>query len=214
MNMQDSMSPEMIELTEFHDHAMTIMTMIATLVGLNMIVLIKNKMQDKKMKENEIAEATWTSLPLLALILIGSPSIHTLYLTEEPYLPSMAAKVTGNQWYWTYEYPGMKEPLESYMKLSNNHEFRLLDVDNRFKLPTLTPINIYTTALDVIHAWTIPSMGIKTDATPGRLNMMKFSILKSGLLFGQCSEICGANHSFMPIVVECTPKKEFLKWMS
>ena len=132
--------------------------------------------------------------------------------------PSMSVLAEGHQWYWSYEYSDFNSvEFDSYITPTNelkNNEFRLLDVDNRIVLPFNTQIRILVTAIDVIHSWTIPALGVKIDATPGRLNQSNFFINRSGLFYGQCSEICGANHSFIPIVIERTPINIFINWIS
>lgn len=166
--------------------------------------------------EGQTIELIWTILPAIILIFIALPSLQILYLLDETIFPSLTIKSVGHQWYWSYEYSDFKNiEFDSYIELPNNKfSFRLLDVDNRIIIPFKTKTRILVTSTDVIHSWTIPSLGVKIDATPGRLNQTRFSINTPGLIFGQCSEICGANHSFMPIVIERISPSSFIKWIN
>nr|UPL65470.1 cytochrome c oxidase subunit II [Cryptorhamphus sp.] len=218
INLQDAMSPLMEQLIFFHDHTMTILMMITILVAYTMASLTKNKLINRYLLEEQKIELVWTTLPAIILIFIALPSLHLLYLMDEVNKPMLTVKAIGHQWYWSYEYSDFNSiEFDSYMKPSNEiseSEFRLLDVDNRMVLPMNTQIRVLVTAADVLHSWAVPSLGIKIDATPGRLNQGSFKINRPGIMFGQCSEICGTNHSFMPIVIESVPVKNFLKWLS
>nr|QRW36399.1 cytochrome c oxidase subunit 2 [Sanfilippodytes adelardi] len=217
-NMQDSASPLMEQLTFFHDHTLMILTMITILVGYLMFSLFLNKYINRFLLEGQTIEVIWTILPAIILIFIALPSLRLLYLLDEISNPWLTLKSIGNQWYWSYEYSDFKKlEFDSYMIPSNELElnnFRLLDVDNRVVLPLNTQIRILVTAMDVLHSWTIPSLGVKIDATPGRLNQTNFFMNRPGLFYGQCSEICGANHSFMPIVIESVPTNIFINWIT
>lgn len=169
------------------------------------------------MIESQGLELFWTIIPRFILIFIGLPSIRLLYLLDEVYNPAITIKTVGHQWYWSYEYSDFNNiEFDSYIIPSNEIRkkiFRLLDVDNRTTVPVGSQIRTLITAADVLHSWTIPRIGIKADAVPGRLNQVNFYPTRPGVFFGQCSEICGANHSFMPIVIEITPAKNFIKWI-
>nr|ARH54041.1 cytochrome c oxidase subunit 2 [Abax parallelus] len=218
LNLQDSASPLMEQLMFFHDHTMMILAMITMLVGYLMLTLFYNNYTNRYLLEGQTIEVIWTILPAITLVFIALPSLRLLYLLDEVSNPSMTLKSIGHQWYWSYEYSDFnKLEFDSYMTPINelkNYEFRLLDVDNRIILPFNTQIRILVTAADVIHSWTIPSLGVKIDATPGRLNQSNFFMNRSGLFYGQCSEICGTNHSFMPIVIESIPTNAFVKWIT
>nr|QQO80802.1 cytochrome c oxidase subunit 2 [Cryptophyllium westwoodii] len=215
MFLQDSSSPLMEQLMFFHDHMMMVLMMIMTMVSYMMINITMNKKTNQNLLEGQMIELIWTITPTVTLLFIATPSLRILYLMDEINKPMMTMKAMGNQWYWTYEYSDFnEEEMESYMmsyEMQNN--LRLLDSDNRLTLPSNTFIRMMVTSSDVIHSWAIPSTGIKIDATPGRLNQSSMMINRSGILYGQCSEICGTNHSFMPIVVETIPINEFIKWM-
>nr|WCS91766.1 cytochrome c oxidase subunit 2 [Dyscolus orthomus]WCS92052.1 cytochrome c oxidase subunit 2 [Dyscolus orthomus] len=218
LSLQDSASPLMEQLTFFHDHTMMILTMITMLVGYLMVALFFNKYINRNLLEGQTIEVIWTVLPAITLVFIALPSLRLLYLLDEVSNPSITLKSIGHQWYWSYEYSDFKKlEFDSYMIPTNELEisgFRLLDVDNRIVLPFNTQIRVLVTATDVIHSWTIPALGVKIDATPGRLNQSNFFMNRSGLFYGQCSEICGANHSFMPIVIESVPTNTFVKWIT
>nr|YP_009485606.1 cytochrome c oxidase subunit II [Acanthaspis cincticrus]AVZ00742.1 cytochrome c oxidase subunit II [Acanthaspis cincticrus] len=217
LGLQDANSPLMEQLIFFHDHTLMILTMITILVGYMMSTVLTNKLINRYLLEGQTIELVWTIMPAITLIFIALPSLRLLYLMDEVNNPLMTIKSIGHQWYWSYEYSDFKNvEFDSYMKPSNDLEysdFRLLDVDNRIVLPMNTQIRILITAADVLHSWTIPSLGIKIDATPGRLNQGSFLISRPGLMFGQCSEICGANHSFMPIVIESVSTNQFIEWL-
>nr|AYW52326.1 cytochrome c oxidase subunit 2 [Entiminae sp. ACP-2013] len=216
--LQDSMSPIMEQLMFFHDHTLTILIIITILVGQMLTSMLFNKFIHRYLLEGQLIEMIWTILPAITLILIALPSLRLLYIMDEINNPLISIKTIGHQWYWSYEYSDYKNiEFDSYMTPYNElnpHSFRLLDVDNRMMIPFKTQIRLIVTSADVIHSWTIPSLGVKIDGTPGRLNQTNFSINRTGLLFGQCSEICGANHSFMPIVIESISPKLFLNWIS
>nr|YP_009236875.1 cytochrome c oxidase subunit II [Spiniphilus spinicornis]AMJ17340.1 cytochrome c oxidase subunit II [Spiniphilus spinicornis]QVM79142.1 cytochrome c oxidase subunit II [Spiniphilus spinicornis] len=216
--LQDSASPLMEQLSFFHDHTLMILIIIITLVGQLMVMLLFNKYTHRFLLEGQLIEIIWTILPAITLIFIALPSLRLIYLLDEVTNPSLTVKAIGHQWYWSYEYSDLKNiEFDSYMIPQNtmmSFNFRLLDVDNRMILPFKTPIRILVTASDVIHSWTVPSLGVKIDATPGRLNQAMFTINRPGLFYGQCSEICGANHSFMPIVIESVSPSYFMKWIS
>nr|QNE85650.1 cytochrome c oxidase subunit II [Poecilobothrus nobilitatus] len=218
LGLQDSASPLMEQLIFFHDHALLILIMITVLVGYLMGMLFFNKYTNRFLLHGQTIEVIWTILPAIVLLFIAFPSLRLLYLLDEINEPIITLKSIGHQWYWSYEYSDfMDVEFDSYMIPTNElpiDGFRLLDVDNRVILPMNSQIRILVTAADVIHSWTIPALGVKVDGTPGRLNQTNFFINRPGLFFGQCSEICGANHSFMPIVIESVPVNFFIKWIS
>nr|YP_009112319.1 cytochrome c oxidase subunit II [Eucryptorrhynchus brandti]AIY61446.1 cytochrome c oxidase subunit II [Eucryptorrhynchus brandti]AJT57323.1 cytochrome c oxidase subunit II [Eucryptorrhynchus brandti] len=216
--LQDSASPLMEQLMFFHDHTLLILIIITILVGQMLISMLFNKFSHRYLLEGQMIEMIWTILPAIILILIALPSLRLLYIMDEIYNPVTTVKAIGHQWYWSYEYSDYKNlEFDSYMIPSNelkSFNFRLLDVDNRMVIPFNSQIRIIVTSMDVIHSWTIPSLGVKIDGTPGRLNQASFNINRTGLFFGQCSEICGANHSFMPIVIESISPKFFINWIN
>nr|YP_010925328.1 cytochrome c oxidase subunit II [Hylurgus ligniperda]WGL40346.1 cytochrome c oxidase subunit 2 [Hylurgus ligniperda]WKD83321.1 cytochrome c oxidase subunit II [Hylurgus ligniperda] len=216
--LQDSASPLMEQLMFFHDHTLLILIIITILVGELLISMIFNSFTHRFLLEGQLIETIWTILPAFILILIALPSLRLLYIMDEIYSPLLTVKSVGHQWYWSYEYSDYKNiEFDSYMippMEMKSFNFRLLDVNNRLIIPFNTQIRIITTSSDVIHSWTVPSLGIKIDSTPGRLNQTTFNINRTGLYFGQCSEICGANHSFMPIVIESISPPSFINWIN
>nr|ALO76729.1 cytochrome c oxidase subunit 2 [Agyrtodes labralis] len=218
MSPQDALSPLMEQLLMFHDHTMMILAMITMLVGYLMSMLFNNSYNYRYLLEGQLIELIWTILPAITLIFIAFPSLHLLYLLDEINNPLVSLKTIGHQWYWSYEFSDFKNTeFDSYMEAQQDmkqNSFRLLDVDNRVVLPFNSQIRLMVTAADVLHSWTIPSLSVKIDATPGRLNQTSFLMSRAGLFFGQCSEICGANHSFMPIAIESISSNFFIKWMN
>jgi cytochrome c oxidase subunit 2 len=168
-------------------------------------------------------EIIWTIIPSLVLVLIAIPSFALLYSMDEIINPSLTLKIIGYQWYWAYEYSDYNTKnresinFDSYMIDENDlniGDFRLLEVDNEAVLPINTHIRIILTAADVLHSWAVPSLGIKTDAVPGRLNQIPLFIKREGVYYGQCSELCGVNHGFMPIVVKACSLQGYLDWLA
>nr|AWV83772.1 cytochrome oxidase subunit II [Okanagana oregona]WMQ72205.1 cytochrome oxidase subunit II [Okanagana oregona] len=217
INLQDAMSPLMEQLIFFHDHTLVILIIITVIVGYMMSTLFLNNMINRLLLEGQLIEFIWTLLPAMTLIFIALPSLRLLYLLDEVNNPLLTIKIVGHQWYWSYEYSDfLNVEFDSYMKSTNNldkDEFRLIEVDNRMILPFNTQIRLMITSTDVLHSWSMPSLGIKVDAVPGRLNQVSIMINRPGLIYGQCSEICGSNHSFMPIVIESINNKMFLDWL-
>nr|YP_009169448.1 cytochrome c oxidase subunit II [Galeodea echinophora]AKL90645.1 cytochrome c oxidase subunit II [Galeodea echinophora] len=217
LGFQDAASPLMEELIFFHDHAMMILVMIISLVGYAAVSLMLNKYTCRSLVEGQEIETIWTIVPAFILIFLALPSLRLLYLLDEVGDCSLTVKSIGHQWYWSYEYSDfLNIEFDSYMIPTNELEsgdFRLLEVDHRVVLPTQTDIRVLVTSADVIHSWAVPSLGVKADAVPGRLNQLSFFIKYPGVFYGQCSEICGANHSFMPIVLEAIPLENFMEWV-
>nr|ARH54470.1 cytochrome c oxidase subunit 2 [Melasis buprestoides] len=215
MNLQDSMSPLMEHLIYFYDHSMFILLMITILVSYIMMSIFFNKFSNRFLLENQTIELIWTMMPTITLIFIALPSLRLLYMLDEINNPIISIKTIGHQWYWSYELTDFKNiEFDSYMLSENNKpSFRLLEVDNQLYLPYKTQARLMVSATDVIHSWTIPSLSLKIDATPGRLNQISLYINRPGILFGQCSEICGMNHSFMPIMIQSVSPSNFIKWI-
>jgi cytochrome c oxidase subunit 2 len=169
-----------------------------------------------------VIEIVWTLIPAVILMVIAVPSFALLYSVDEVVDPSLTVKVIGRQWYWSYEYSDslgdedVELEFDSYMlpedELSEGH-LRLLEVDNRMVLPVDTHIRLVITAADVLHSWAVPSFGLKVDGCPGRLNQVSLFVQRPGVFYGQCSELCGVNHGFMPIAVEVVSLKDYLTWV-
>nr|BAV69810.1 cytochrome c oxidase subunit II [Elopichthys bambusa] len=218
LGFQDAASPVMEELLHFHDHALMIVFLISTLVLYIIIAMVSTKLTNKYILDSQEIEIVWTILPAVILVLIALPSLRILYLMDEINNPYLTVKAIGHQWYWSYEYTDYKNlGFDSYMIPTQDlmpGQFRLLETDHRMVVPVESPIRILVSAEDVLHSWAVPSLGVKMDAVPGRLNQAAFIASHPGVFYGQCSEICGANHSFMPIVVEAVPLMHFEGWSS
>nr|YP_006503873.1 cytochrome c oxidase subunit II [Anoplopoma fimbria]YP_009132355.1 cytochrome c oxidase subunit II [Erilepis zonifer]AFM83419.1 cytochrome c oxidase subunit II [Anoplopoma fimbria]AKA55147.1 cytochrome c oxidase subunit II [Erilepis zonifer]AKE07111.1 cytochrome c oxidase subunit II [Anoplopoma fimbria]BAX03685.1 cytochrome c oxidase subunit II [Erilepis zonifer]BBU25738.1 cytochrome c oxidase subunit 2 [Erilepis zonifer] len=218
LGFQDAASPVMEELLHFHDHALMVVLLISAFVLYIIVAMISTKLTNKYVLDSQEIEIIWTVLPAVILILIALPSLRILYLMDEINSPLLTIKAVGHQWYWSYEYTDYEDlGFDSYMIPTQDllpGQFRLLEADHRMVIPVEAPIRVLVSADDVLHSWAVPSLGIKMDAVPGRLNQTAFIATRPGIFYGQCSEICGANHSFMPIVVEAVPLEHFENWSS
>nr|URW97403.1 cytochrome c oxidase subunit II [Crocidura cf. neglecta EBD31635M]URW97429.1 cytochrome c oxidase subunit II [Crocidura cf. neglecta EBD31636M]URW97442.1 cytochrome c oxidase subunit II [Crocidura cf. neglecta EBD31637M] len=218
LGLQDATSPIMEELMNFHDHALMIVFLISSLVLYIISAMLTTKLTHTSTMDAQAVETIWTILPAIILVMIALPSLRILYMMDEINNPTLTIKTVGHQWYWSYEYTDYDElNFDSYMIPTSElkpGDLRLLEVDNRAVLPMEMTIRVLVTSEDVLHSWAIPSLGLKTDAIPGRLNQTTLLATRPGLYYGQCSEICGSNHSFMPIVLELVPLKIFEKWSS
>lgn len=215
---QDAASPLIAQLISFHDHAMVILTLIITLVTYAIVALCFRSLSRRYTFEAQTIETVWTILPAIILLFLALPSLRLLYLLDEVRTPTLTLKSIGHQWYWRYEYSDFANlEFDSYILPTEDlqpGQFRLLEVDNRAVLPMHAEIRVLVTAADVIHSWTVPRLGVKADAIPGRLNQIGFTLTRPGVFYGQCSEICGANHSFIPIVIESVDRQSFVNWIS
>lgn len=186
-----------------------------------LLFIIKNKLINRFLLEGQLIEIVWTIIPMFFLIFLAFPSLKILYLTDENNNPLFTFKAIGHQWYWEYEYNLSifnkiiklnLDNVDSIIKTEINIDlFRLLDVNEHFLIPIKCQIRLLVLSDDVIHSFAVPSLGIKVDAVPGRLNQVNIFISRSGLYFGQCSEICGVNHRFIPIVIEAVKLSKFIK---
>lgn len=225
---QDSATPQMEGLTELHDNIMFYLVIILFAVGWIIVSVMKtfnhnvSPISYKYTNHGTLVELIWTITPTLILILLAFPSFKLLYLMDEISDPSMAVLAEGHQWYWSYQYPDFLTSnydfieFDSYLVPDSDLEegsLRMLEVDNRVIIPELTHVRFIVTAADVIHSFACPSLGIKCDAYPGRLNQMSVLINRQGTFYGQCSEICGVLHSSMPIVIESVAIEKFLSWL-
>ena len=211
LNLQDAFSPVIEEFIYFHDFTNIILLFILTFVGAIIFRILINKIIHKSLLEGQVLECIWTLIPALILIQIALPSLVLLYTLEEYRRDKgISLKATGHQWYWSYEYPELNTHIEnknfdSYIVADQDlklGEFRLLETDNRVNLPRQIPLRILVTSADVLHAWAMPRLGLKVDAVPGRLNQFRVEMNAVGVFYGQCSEICGANHRFMAITLQ------------
>lgn len=221
LGFQDAASPLIEELIYFHDHALIILVLIISFITVASGYLLVNTFSSRFTREAQLIETVWTILPAIVLLFLALPSLRLLYILDESYDDSsLIIKVTGHQWYWSYEYEELEDDIlvrfDAYILPTTELErgqFRLLEVDNRIAIPTNLAIKALITSEDVIHSWTVPSLGVKVDAIPGRLNQITFHAIYPGIFYGQCSEICGINHSFIPIVIEAIEDiSDFSDW--
>ncbi|WP_431861196.1 cytochrome c oxidase subunit II [Azospirillum sp.] len=223
MGLQPAASPVKHALDDFHNLLLVIIIAITLLVFALLVAVAvrfnaKRNPTPSSTSHNTLLEVAWTVVPVIILIVIAVPSFRVLYMMEVTPEAEMTIKVTGRQWYWDYEYPDQGGlAFSSYMIQESDlkpGQKRLLEVDNRVVVPVNTVVRVQLTAGDVIHAWALPAFGVKKDAVPGRLNETWFKVEKEGVYYGQCSEICGTNHGFMPIAVEAMSKEKFTEWVA
>lgn len=200
-----------LEIVEtMHDYVMLFLVSIIVLVVYKILKTFLSTNFSLYFFENHQLETVWTVAPFFLLIFILLPSLGTLYMLDTCIFCGITIRIMGHQWYWSYFFKDLSElSFDSYIQSSEISKIRLLEVDNRLMIPNNLPVRFMVSSSDVIHSWTIPSFGVKIDAVPGRINQFCFSSKRSGVYFGQCSEICGANHSFMPIVLESLPFNYF-----
>merc|ERR1711970_989921 len=202
--MGDANSPIIEELIFLHDFINIILIFIITFVGFIIVRILFNSFINKNLLERQIIECIWTIIPAIILIQIAMPSLLLLYILDESIDSNLTIKAIGNN---------SQVEFDAYIIPTNelrDNIFRLLDVDTRIVVPFNIHVRVLISSADALHAWTVPSLGVKADAVPGRLNQVKFIAQRAGVFFGQCSEICGANHRFIPIVLEIVNSKTFL----
>ena len=219
IGLQDAGSPVIEELIYFHDFAMVVLCLILRLVGVVIGLRLAGRVINKGLLEGQLIEGVWTVLPALVLVQLAVPSLLLLYTLDERHRRRLRLKAIGHQWYWSYEYSDFwggrgRVEFDSYIAREEGGQLRLLEVDNRVVLPFNAFVRVLVGSRDVLHAWTVPSLGVKADACPGRLNQVRLMAYRPGVVYGQCSEICGANHRFMPIGVEFVSGPAFLQWLS
>jgi cytochrome c oxidase subunit 2 len=218
----DGFVPIIDEFIFFHDFTNIILVFIITYVCYIIFSILFNKIIYKGLLHGQVIECVWTTIPGLILIQIALPSLSLLYLIEDSPRPNLTIKAIGHQWYWEYEYTDFWAGIEgfsfdSYIFPEGELElgiFRQLETDNRVALPILRKIRVLVSRADVLHSWTIPSLGVKADAIPGRINQLNFISVLPGVLYGQCSEICGRQHSNIPICVELLKLSDFNLWVT
>lgn len=232
---QDPATPVAEGIIHFHHDLMFILVFVVVFVSWMLGRAVYHFSHEKNPKSDGVVHGTvieivWTIIPALILMVIAVPSFALLYSVDEVVDPSLTVKIVGHQWYWSYEYSDyvadaegadMEEEdgvlsFDSYMLPEDElttGDLRLLEVDNRMVIPVDTHIRLVVTAADVLHCWTVPSFGVKMDACPGRLNQASLFVERPGVFYGQCSEICGVNHGFMPIAVEVVSMKDYLAWV-
>lgn len=224
MGLQAAASPVRERMIDFHNGLlMPIITAVAALVFVLLLWVVirynrKANPVPSKTTHNTMLEVVWTLIPVLILVVIVIPSMKLLYFADKARDAEMTIKVTGYQWYWGYEYPdhGGVNFMANLVKDADLKpgQPRLLATDNPVVLPVDTNVRILMTASDVLHAWAVPAFGVKIDAVPGRLNETWVRVTKEGTFYGQCSELCGQGHGFMPIEIKAVSKPEFAKWVA
>jgi len=228
LGFQDTATPGFEGITDLHDSIFFYLVVISIGVFWVLFSILFNISQKsspivyKYSNHGTLIELIWTITPAFVLIAIAFPSFRLLYMLDEVVTPIMTIKVIGHQWYWSYEYADFINDnddvidFDSYMVPESELEqgqLRLLEVDNQLVVPVNAHIRLVVTSTDVIHDFAVPSLGLKIDAVPGRLNQTSFIALRPGVFRGQCSEICGVYHGFMPIAVKALPYEEFLFWL-
>ena len=215
--LQEAASPVMENIVWFHNFLFWLITII-TLFVLALLVIVVVKFNaganptPSRTTHNTLIEVAWTLLPVLILVVIAVPSFRLLFLELDIPKADLTIKATGKQWYWSYAYPDNGK-FEFDSLLAQDKKPRLLGVDNEMVVPVNKVIRIQTTGADVIHSFAIPAFGIKIDSIPGRLNETWFKATKLGMFYGQCSELCGKDHAFMPIAVRVVNDQEFATWV-
>ena len=223
LSFQEPATDLMSDIISFHSYIlMPIITGISLLV-LGLLLYIMFRFNSKRnvvastTTHNTTIEILWTVIPVILLIIIAIPSFRLLYVSETIPKADLTIKAIGNQWYWTYEYPDYEDiAFDANMLLENelsDPKLRLLETDTQIVVPVNKVVKLQITSADVLHAWTIPAFGVKMDAVPGRLNETWFKANKEGIYYGQCSELCGAKHAFMPINVKVVSESEFDDWL-
>ena len=214
---QDAASPVIIQLISLHDHALSILVIVVTLVIFILYRILSNSLTCRTLLDAQEIETIWTVIPTLILVILALPSLRLLYLIDEISQPSLTIKAIGHQWYWSYEYSDFANlEFDSYIIPTSDLApgiFRLLEVDHRIVIPIQTEVRLLVTAADVIHSWCVPRLAVKLDGIPGRLNQISLSANRPGVFYGQCSEICGTNHSFIPIAVEVIDPSSYSDWV-
>ena len=215
--LQEAATPVMENITWFHNFLLWLITAI-TLFVLVLLVLVVVKFNSKanpvpsKTTHNTLIEVAWTLIPVLILVAVAVPSFRLLFLQLDIPKADLTIKATGKQWFWTYSYPD-NGPFEFDSLMAADKMPRLLAVDNEVVVPVNKVVRVQTTAADVIHSFAVPSFGIKIDAIPGRLNETWFKATKTGMFYGQCSELCGKDHAYMPIAIRVVTEQEFATWV-
>lgn len=221
IGMQDSATPVKERLHDFHTLLMVLMSMVVvTVLGLLIYVSVRFRKtknpESKKFSHNTTIEVIWTGIPLVILIIIAAYSLPMIYYMDKAVEPELTIKTTGYQWYWSYEYPDLEIAEYAAYMIPDEEigpgEKRLLSTDYKMVAPVDTNVQLLVTAGDVLHSFAMPSFGVKKDAVPGRLNETWFNVKEEGVYYGQCSELCGTGHAFMPSEVHVVSKAQFEKW--
>jgi cytochrome c oxidase subunit 2 len=222
MDLQDSASPVMQDVASFHTFLLWVIAAISAFVLVLLLICIvrfnaRANPTPSRTTHNTPIEILWTIVPVIVLAAIAVPSFRLLFVQLEIPKPDLTVKVTGKQWFWSYGYPDSKFEFDSLMVQEKDlkpGQLRLLAVDNEMVVPVNKVVHVLVTGADVIHSFTVPSFGIRMDAVPGRLNETWFKATIEGVFYGQCSELCGKDHSFMPIGVRVVNESDFNNWLN
>lgn len=224
MDFQPAVTPVMERIEDFHRLLLVIITLISLFVlALLLWIMVRYNHRanptPSKVSHNTLLEVAWTIIPVVILVLIAIPSFRLLYFEADIPPSDLTVEAIGHQWYWTYQYPDNDKLQFDSIMLTDDAakkagEPRLLGVDNPVVVPVNKVVKVLTTGSDVIHSWSVPAFGVKMDAIPGRLNATWFKAEKEGTYYGQCSQLCGARHAFMPIEVKVVSEQEFEKWLA
>jgi len=226
LNLREPFSSIMAEMVSFHNGLIWLITIISLFVLVLLVIIVvkfnaKSNPKPSKTTHNTVIEIAWTAIPVLILVIMAVPSFKLLYKTDVVPEAHMTVKAIGHQWSWSYEYPDHgnftfdavmvygKEDIEG----EDRPYTRLLTTDTRVVVPVGKIIKVQITSTDVLHSWAVPSLGVKKDAVPGRLNELWFQADREGIFYGQCSELCGLHHGYMPIEVHAVSEKKFLAWV-
>ena len=209
-SLQDALRVTIEQIIYFHDYLMIVIVIIICVISYFLVFVLFTKTFSSRIVADHLVERVWTILPIVVLIFLVYPSIYLLYLIDERRVEFLCTlKVIGHQWYWSYKMDGLLSlDIDSYIDAERS--VRLIDVDNRVVVPSQENIRALITSRDVLHSWALPSLGVKIDAIPGRLNQFVFIVMLNSVIHGQCSEICGVNHSFIPIVLESVSLRDLL----
>ncbi|MBI3452969.1 MAG: cytochrome c oxidase subunit II [Rhodospirillales bacterium] len=222
LGMQTPASPVKEWIHSFHNLLLVIITLVTIFVlGLLIYTMIRFRKSanptPSRTSHNTLLEVLWTAIPIIILVIIAIPSFKLLYFADRAQNAEMTLKVAGHQWYWSYEYRDQGDiKFDSYMIADSDikpGQKRLLEVDNRVVLPVGTTVRILVAGADVIHSWMVPALGLQVYAMPGRTNEMWVRVDKPGVYYGQCNQICGINHAYMPIAIEAVSKEDFNRWV-
>tara|TARA_B110000263_G_scaffold89166_1_gene77926 strand:+ start:114 stop:965 length:852 start_codon:yes stop_codon:yes gene_type:complete len=226
LNLREAFSPVMAEMVSFHNALIWLIVIISLFVLALLAIIVvrfnaKSNPKASKTTHNTFIEIAWTVIPVLILVIMAVPSFKLLYKSDVTPEAHMTVKAIGHQWYWSYEYPDHGNFTYDAWLIQDKEDIdgedrpytRLLTTDTRVVVPVGKVIRVQMTSTDVLHSWAVPSLGVKKDAVPGRLNELWFEADREGIFYGQCSELCGTNHGYMPIEVHAVSEEEFLLWV-
>lgn len=223
MNFQPAVTPVMEQIASFHHFLLIVIVAITVFVMLLLLIVIvrfneRANPVPSKTSHNTLVEVVWTVVPVLILVGIAIPSFKLMYFADRTEEAEMTIKAIGHQWYWSYEYPDNGNFTFDALLIPDEElkpgQLRLLETDNRVVIPVNTKIRLLITASDVIHSFAVPSFGVKLDAVPGKTNETWTEVTQEGVYYGQCSELCGDNHAYMPITIEVVSKEKFAAWVA